>query len=204
VGEWGVDLQRLGGDLYLLFAGHRVERLHIVQAVGEFDDHHAQVFGDRHQQFAQVVGGLGDAHAASARLVENLHLALGVVQFGDAFHQLAHGRPEALLQLFGLGGGVFQHIVQQSRDDGVDPHLQVCQDVRDGERVRDVRLPAPARLSVVAFFGEQVRLHQARGIGVGRVVPNLLDERFDLFWEFVIQRLHPTSRASHRCRAHRR
>jgi hypothetical protein len=112
--------------------------------------------------------------------------------------------PEALLQLFGLGGGVFQHIVQQSRDDGVDPHLQVCQDVCDGERVRDVRLPAPARLTVVAFFGEQVRLHQARGIGVGRVVPNLLDERFDLFWEFVIQRLHPTSRASHRCRAHRR
>jgi hypothetical protein len=63
VGEWGVDLQRLGGDLHLLFGRHRVERLHIVQAVGEFDDHHAQVFGDRHQQFAQVVGGLGDAHA---------------------------------------------------------------------------------------------------------------------------------------------
>ena len=54
--ERGEDLQRFLGDFLLPMLRHRAQRPHIVQAVGELDDHDPQVFRHRQQNFAEVRG----------------------------------------------------------------------------------------------------------------------------------------------------
>ena len=58
-GERGVDVEGFVGDAGLFVVGHRVESAHVVEAVGEFDDHHADVAGDGEEHFAEVVAGSG-------------------------------------------------------------------------------------------------------------------------------------------------
>ncbi len=60
-GERGIDVQRLLGDAAARLRRHEVERAHVVQAVGELDQQHADVVGDGEQQLAQVLGLLGFA-----------------------------------------------------------------------------------------------------------------------------------------------
>ena len=62
-GERRIDFQRLLGDAAARFGRHVAERAHVVQAVGELDQQHAHVVGDRQQQLAEVLrllGFLGD------------------------------------------------------------------------------------------------------------------------------------------------
>ncbi len=57
---------------------HEFQRAHVVQAVGELDQQHANVVGDRQQQLAQVLGLLGLARDQ-----------LQPLQLGEALHQRA-------------------------------------------------------------------------------------------------------------------
>src|SRR5208337_5371908 len=49
-----VDLQRLFGDLALAVGPEVFERAHVVQPVGEFDKHHADVIDHGQHHLAQV------------------------------------------------------------------------------------------------------------------------------------------------------
>ena len=49
-----VDVERLLGDAAALFSGQVFERAHVVQAVGQLDEHHADVIDDRQQHLAHV------------------------------------------------------------------------------------------------------------------------------------------------------
>ena len=78
-GERRIDVERLLGDAPARFRRHEVERAHVVQPVGELDQQHAHVVGDRQQQLAQVLGLLrllGDE-------VELLQLGQAVDQRAD-------------------------------------------------------------------------------------------------------------------------
>ncbi len=55
-GERRVDVERLLGGAAARIGRHEVERAHVVQPVGELDQQHAHVGGDRQQQLAQVLG----------------------------------------------------------------------------------------------------------------------------------------------------
>ena len=60
-GERRIDVHRLLGDAPALLGGTMLERAHVVQAVGELDQQHADVVGNRQQELAQVFGLLGFA-----------------------------------------------------------------------------------------------------------------------------------------------
>jgi len=56
VGDRSKDLQRLAGNGLLSFRGQCPERPHVVQAVGQLDDHHADVIHHGEEHLAQVLG----------------------------------------------------------------------------------------------------------------------------------------------------
>ena len=56
VGDGGVDLERLLRDLGLAIGLEVLEGAHVVQAVGELDEHHADVVDHGEHHLAQVFG----------------------------------------------------------------------------------------------------------------------------------------------------
>ena len=67
MGQRGVKIKCFACDLELLGGEHRAERAHVVQAVGYFDENHADVIAHREQQFAEILrlrGGLLAKYAA--------------------------------------------------------------------------------------------------------------------------------------------
>ena len=87
-GQRRIDLHRLLGDAQALVLRHMVERAHVVQAVGELDQQHAHVLGDRQQQLAQVL-----------RLLGLLGDEVELLQLGQALDQLADVGAEQLVDL---------------------------------------------------------------------------------------------------------
>ena len=122
-GERRIDLERLLGDALAALGLHVLERAHVVQAVGELDEQHADVARDGDQQLAEVLrllGLLGDE-------VEPLDL-------GQAVDEGADLRAEHLVDLGARDVGVLDDVVQQRRRDGGVVELQLGEDRRDFER----------------------------------------------------------------------
>ncbi len=126
VGERRVDLERLARLLHLLLLGHRVDRAHVVQAVGELDQDDPHVGGHRDHHLAVVVG---------LRLVARLEGDAG--QLRDAVDDRGDLLAEALADLLERGRGVLDRVVQQRRAQrlGVQAHARA--DPRDADRVHD-------------------------------------------------------------------
>ena len=56
IGQWRVDLHRLLRDPPTLRRRPVLERLHVVQAIGQLDEHDANVLGHRQEHLAHVLG----------------------------------------------------------------------------------------------------------------------------------------------------
>jgi len=85
-----------------------------VQTIGELDQEHPDIVGDRQQQFAQVLGLLGLARHQ-----------LQPLQLGETLDQRADLVSEDVVD-FGAGGfGILDGVVQQRRDDGGVVELEV-------------------------------------------------------------------------------
>ena len=83
VGEGGIDFQRLLGDAALPLRRQRPQRAHIVQAVGQLDKDHPQVFRHRHQHFSQVFRLPGPVGGAGGMQGELAQLGGAINQLGD-------------------------------------------------------------------------------------------------------------------------
>ncbi len=94
--------KRLLGDALARCRRHESQGAHVVQAIGELDQQHADVVGDCEQQLAQVLGLLGLARHQ-----------LQPFQLGKAFDQRADLRPENLVDLGPRRLGILDGIVQQ-------------------------------------------------------------------------------------------
>ena len=79
VGDRRVDVERLARDALALRRRHRVERAHVVQAVGELDQDDAHVARHREQHLAEVL-----------RLRVLARRELDLVELGHAVDQLGH------------------------------------------------------------------------------------------------------------------
>jgi hypothetical protein len=136
-----------------------LERAHVVQAIGELDEDHANVVDHRQQHLAVVLG---------LPLLAGREGDLG--DLGDPFHDVEHVDPEVLLDALGCREGVLEHVVQQpDRDaDRVHPHLG--QDRGHLQRVDQVGLPRGSHLALVLDRRKDVSLAEDLEIGV-RVVP---------------------------------
>ena len=103
VGDGGVDFQRLFGDLVLALGRQVLEGAHVVQAVGQLDEHHADVVDHGEHHLAQVFGLLlfpgGEVNLAD---------------FGDAFDDVSDLLAEFLADVDDGDRRVFDRIVEQA------------------------------------------------------------------------------------------
>ena len=83
---------------------HGIQCAHIVQTVGELDQHHAYVARHRQKHFSEVF-----------RLCLFLGVELDAVEFGYAVDQFGHRSAELFGDLVLGDFGVFNDIVQQRR-----------------------------------------------------------------------------------------
>ena len=162
-----VDFERLVRDLLLAVARQVRERAHVVQAVGELDEHDPDVVRHRDHHLAEVLGLL--LGAAGERDLRNL---------GDAVDQGGDFVAEELAHLVERGHRVFDHVVQQAGNDRGQVELELGDDERDVERMGDVRL---ARLALLlGVHPRRVLVGAADQLSVGlRIVR--LDPRQEMF-----------------------
>ena len=140
-GQRRIDVERLLGDALARGRRHELQRAHVVQPVGELDQEHADVVGDRQQELAQVFGLLGLARDQFQPL-----------QLGQALDQRADLVPEHLVDLGARRLGVLDGVVQQRRHDGGVVELEVGEDRGDLERVREKGSPEARVCEPCAFM----------------------------------------------------
>ncbi|MGX1241348.1 hypothetical protein RKD46_002452 [Streptomyces pseudovenezuelae] len=155
-GERDEDVAGDFGDAGLLLGAHHAEGAHVVQPVGEFDRHHADV----------VAGG--DEH-----LAEGLGLGGGAVvdllQLGDAVDEETDLLAELLTDLIERHLGVLDGVVEQGGRQGRGLGAEFGEDQRHSERVGDVRLTALAHLTAVRGLRQDPGAAQGFEVGVGVV-----------------------------------
>ena len=144
--ERGEEVERLGGDLDLLGRRERAERAHVVEAVGELDEDHAEVARHREHELADV---LGPAELAALEDVVDLGDAVG--DGGDLGAELGLDELEREV-------GVLHGVVEEGRH-----HARVVEadllgrDEGDLEGVRDVELARGAAVVAVGPVGHLER-----------------------------------------------
>ncbi len=164
-GQRGVDLERLLGHAPPALRLHVLERAHVVQAVRQLDQQHADVARDGDQQLAEVLrllGFLGDE-------VEPLDL-------GEALDQRADLLAELLVDLGARDVGVLDHVMQQGGGDGGVVELELGQDGRDLEGMGEERIAGGALLVAVRLHGVDVGAVEQRLVGAGVVFLDPLDK----------------------------
>ena len=171
VGQRRVDVERLARNGHLSLGLLVFEGAHVVQPVGQLDEHHADVLAHGQEHLAQGFG--------------LLLLAGGEVQPGelrDAVHQQRHLRAELLLD--GLGGDlldVLHAVVQKPRRDGGCVQGQVGQRVGHAERMDDIGLARASFLARVRLVGKLIGLFDQRKISVRMVFGDFRQQIIDRF-----------------------
>jgi len=191
VREHGVDLAGLRGDRVPAVRLERVERAHVVQAVGQLDQDDPDVLRHREEHLAEVLRllrlGIAERDAADLR---------------DAVDEQRDLRAELAPQPVEADRLVLlEDVVQQGRLQGDrlrPPAQQVGEDERDAEAVGDVRLARDPPLAVVRGLGELGRLPDRGGVQPrqesGQVVAKLALQRRDQVVRFGSHEApHPAS-----------
>ena len=163
-----VDLQCLPRDSFLALRPEVFQGAHIVQPVGQLDQHHAHI-GDHGQQHL-------------AHIFRLAVLAIGKLNFvdiGDAFDDARNLRAEAGLNLLVGGGRVLDRVVQQAGGDGGRVHSHIRQHLGHLQRVDDVRLARGPHLPFMMADAELPGLADQGNVIAGAVGVDLLEKSFD-------------------------
>src|SRR6202043_3548203 len=107
-----INFKRLFGDFALAVGLEMLQGAHVVQAVGEFDEHHADVIDHGQHHLAQVFG-LGFFAGGEVNLAD----------LGNAFDDVCDLLAEFLANVDDGDGGVFDGVVQKSGGDGDRVHF---------------------------------------------------------------------------------
>ena len=161
VGDGGVDLEGLAGDFLLPVRRQMLESAHVVQAVGQLDEHHADVIHHGQHHLAQVFGLLFFAGGE-----------IDGADFGDAFDDVRDLLAEFLADIDDSHRGVFHGVMQQPGGDGDGVHFHLGQNQRDFQGMDQVGLAGGPALSGMVFLGKLVGLADEFEIVVGPVGPH--------------------------------
>ena len=155
LGERGVDLHRLAGDaLAPLRVADEMQGAHVVQAVREFHQQHADVPAHGQDEFAEVL-----------RLFGAVRLQFEPGQLGHAVDQAGDFLAEAGFDFLEFGGRVLDHVVQQRGGDRRYIQPVVGKDAGDGDGVAEIGVAVFPALGAVGFLGQIIgRIDQA-GVG---------------------------------------
>ncbi len=164
--ERRVNVQGFAGDGLLALRPQMLKGAHIVQPVGQLDEHHAHI-GDHGQQhlahiFRLAVFAIGK---------------LDLVDIGDALDDVGHLLAEAGLNLLVGGGRVLDRVVQQARGDGGRVHLHLRQHLGYLERMNDVGLAGGPHLALMMPNAKLPGLANEGDVFAGAVGVDLLEQR---------------------------
>ena len=136
-----------------------------MQAVGQLDEHDADVVHHGQHHLAHVLG---------LRLFRRGEVDLA--DLGDALDDVRDLLAELGLDLVDGDRGVFDGVVQQAGGDGRGVELHLGQDGRDLQRMRQVGLARFARLAFVVLLGKFVGFFDGREVVGGAVGANLAQQ----------------------------
>ena len=151
VGQRRVDVQGLPGDGDALLGRVGAERLHVVKAVRQLDQHHAYVLGRGHQHLAKAARLAVVVVVARAVLrVHQVHLA----QLGNPVHQPCDLLPELPAQVVVGDVAVLDHVVEESGGERGGVQVQLRQEHGRADGVHHVGLARQPLLAVVRVAGK--------------------------------------------------
>ena len=153
MGYRGIDFQGLFRDFVPALFRQVLEGAHVVQAVGELDEHDADIVDHGQHHLAEVLG--------------LLLLAGGEVDFadlGDAFDDVGDLLAEFFANVDDGHRSVFDGIMEQARGYCDRVHLHLGQDKRDFQGMNQIGLAGGSTLAFVVFQGVIVGLLDQREI----------------------------------------
>ena len=161
-----VDVDRFLRDApALLRLLDKAQRAHVVQAVGELHQQHADIVRHRQHQLAEVFRLLG----ALAEEFELRQLRHAIDKAGDLL-------AEVLPDIFERDERIFDRVVQQRGDDRRRVELQVGEDGGDFERMCEIGIAGRAELLSVRLHCIDVGLVEQILVGVGIISFDPFDE----------------------------
>ncbi len=164
-GERRIDFQCLFGRALARFDRHVIERAHVVQPVGELDQQHAHVIGNRQQKPAQIfrlLGFLGDE--------------IELLELGQSLDQRADVGTEQRVDLGARGCGILNGVMQKRRGDGCIVHFEVGENGRHLDRVGKIGIAGGAPLLAMGFHGVDISAVEQRLVSSGIVALDPLDQ----------------------------
>ena len=194
VRDGSVDFDGFLGDALLPFARERIQGAHVVQAIGELDDNHADVGHHGQQHLADAFG-----------LPVFARVEVEFTQLGDAIHAAGHLIAEFLADLVEADAGVLDRVMQQAGFQAHHVDLHFGEDGGHVQRVQHVRLARGAELALVRFGRKLVGSPERRYIVFGAEFPHpalelgieLLDdiERGDNFSGHYLTSVQPETKS---------
>ena len=136
-----------------------------MQAVGELDQQHAHVVGDREQQFAEIL-----------RLLRVLGGEIELVELGQAVDQAADLLAEHVVDLLAGDGRVLDRVVQHRGDDRGVVELELGEDRGDFERMREIGIARGALLRAMRFHREDIGAIEQILVGLRIVAAHTIDK----------------------------
>ncbi len=178
IGQWRIDLQGLLCDLKTLSLAEMLKRSHIMQSIGELDDHDADIIRHRQDHFAEILGLL---------LLGTLERDLP--DFRHPIDKMHHILAELPFQLAGRRHRIFQRIVQQAGDDRRHIGFQRGQHTGHGNRMFDIGLSGTSRLAFMRLGRKLIGPSYHPNISVGLIRLDPLQQLIDTRDRFVLHRL---------------
>ena len=155
VGDRGVNEQGLFGDAALFGRRQRIQREHVVRAVAQLDDQHADVLDRRQEHFTEGQRGNDEF---LVRMRGDQLLVPDQVDLGQAVDEVGNVRAVPRLDRFDRMFRVLHDVVQECGDH----HRAVAgnggDQRRDENGMNDVGFAAFARLARMGFLGKKQRV----------------------------------------------
>jgi len=157
-----------------------MQRPHVVQAVAQLDQQHADILAHRQQELAQVF----------RRALVLGHL-LDLRQLGHPVDQPRDILAEMLLDIVDRRQRVFDRVVQQRGGDGFLVELEIGHQAGDFDRVAEIGIATGSGLRAVLLHGIDIGAVEHRLVGVGIVFLDPFNEFVLAQHVFEIGALHP-------------
>src|SRR5258706_12844582 len=167
-----VDLERLARDALLLVRLEILDSAHVVQAIGQLHDHHANIVDHGQDHLADVFGlaRFGSEHVEAA-------------DFGYAFDETGGFFTESFLNARDGKFSVLNHVVEKSGGKSGRVHAHVGENVRDFEKMGKIGIAGTSQLIAMAFCGNFVSAaYEPRIVGGA-----ILLKRFEKFVQASVQ-----------------
>ena len=164
-GERRVDLERFLGVPLARLLGHELEGPHVVQPVRELDEEDADILGDGEEELPEVLG-----------LRRLLRHQIQLLDLGQPLDQPADILAEGRVDLGAGRVGVLDRVVEERCGDRRIVELEVGEDCRHFERMREIGIAVGAPLRAMLLHGVDIGLVEQVLVRVRVVARHPLDK----------------------------